>query len=115
MTQHHHEQTDLDPKYVLYFAVALVVVVVAIYVAVAWMFFQFERSAVLHEPQQATVQVVTPVPEPRLQINPQGDLEELRRQELEILSTYRWIDRDKGTARIPIDRAMQIFIEMQKK
>jgi hypothetical protein len=110
-----HEQTDLDPKYVLYFAVALVVVGIVIFFGVAWMFFQFENQQTLHEPPPSAVQVITPVPEPRLQINPQGDLEDLRRQEMEILSSYRWIDRDKGTARIPIDRAMQIFVEMQQK
>src|SRR5262245_2196027 len=102
MTEGKHEQTDLDPKYVLYFAVALVAVGIVVYVGVAWMFFQFERLQVLREPPPPPVQVITPVPEPRLQINPRGDLEELRRQEMEILSTYQWIDRDKGTARIPI-------------
>jgi hypothetical protein len=115
MTEHRHEQTDLDPKYTLYFAVALVVVGIAIYILIWWMFHLFERREAGREGPPIAVPVAIPVPEPRLQISPEGDLEELRRQEQEILSTYRWIDRDKGTARIPIDRAMQLFLERQKK
>jgi hypothetical protein len=110
-----HEKTDMDPKYVAYFGAALVVVGVVIYLGLWWMFHQFEQQQARRDTQPSLVDVNRPTPEPRLQLSPQGDLEELRRQENEILTTYRWIDRDKGTARIPIDRAMQIFLERQKK
>lgn len=102
-----HEKTDLQPKYVLYFAIALVVTGAAIFVAIWWMFHTFEPEPARLERQ--------PVPEPRLQINPQGDLEKLQRQEEEMLSTYGWIDRNQGTARIPIDRAMKLFLERQER
>jgi hypothetical protein len=110
-----HEKTDMDPKYVLYFAAGLVVLGIVVHAGLWWMFHQFEREQAKRETRQSLVNVNEPKPEPRLQISPQGDLEELRRQEMEILTTYRWIDREKGTARIPIDRAMQIYLERQKK
>jgi hypothetical protein len=116
MTEPRHEKTDMDPKYVVYFAVALIVAGLLIHLGLWWMFRQLEREQVRREAPPARVQTPNqPPPEPRLQISPQGDLEELRRQEDEILSTYRWIDRDNGTVRIPINRAMQLFIERQKK
>jgi hypothetical protein len=115
MNQHDHERTDINPKYVLYFAVALIIAGLLINIGLLWMFRQLERQQARREIRPSLVQLPAEPPEPRLQISPQGDLEELRRQEDEILSTYRWIDRDKGMVRIPINRAMEIFIERQKK
>ena len=114
MTQHRHETTDLDPKYVVYFAVALVLVGIVVFFGAWWIFRHFVREQAQTTTRPA-INVPTTVRGPRLQISPQGDLEELRRQEDEILSTYAWVDREKGTARIPIDRAMQLFLERQKK
>ena|SRR5579862_1938729 len=50
-------------------------------------------------------------PEPRLQTNPRGDLRELRDQENDLLTKYRWVDKNTGVVRIPIDRAMQLTLE----
>jgi hypothetical protein len=105
----------MNPKYVLYFAIGLIIAGLLIQIGLLWMFRQLERQQARREIRPSLVQVPTQPPEPRLQISPQGDLEELRRQEDEILSTYRWIDRDKGIVRIPINRAIEIFIERQKK
>jgi hypothetical protein len=35
----------------------------------------------------------------------------LRSEERAALSEYRWIDRERGVARIPIERAMEIVAE----
>jgi hypothetical protein len=115
MTRPTHERTDMDPKYVAYFAVVLIVAGLLIHFGLWWMFRQLEREQAQRQRQPVVIQVPNPPPPPRLQLNPQGDLEELRRQEAEILSTYQWIDRDKGVVRIPINRAMELFIERQKK
>ena len=110
-----HEKTDMDPKVVLYFASALVAGLIGIHLGLWWMFHQLEQQQARRDTGRSLVNVIEPTPEPRLQINPQDDLEELMRQENEILTTYRWIDREKGTARIPVERAMQLFIQRQKK
>ena len=113
--RHSHEQTDLEPKYIVYFAVGLTLLIAATCVGVWWMFRQFEREHAGRQPAPPPVQVQASIPAPRLQIDPQCDLQELRRQEEKILSTYAWVDREKGIARIPVDRAIQLFLERQKK
>jgi hypothetical protein len=35
----------------------------------------------------------------------------LRAQEKEVLTTYAWIDQEKGTVRIPVDVATDLVIE----
>ena len=110
-----HESSDMDPKYVLYFAVALVIVTAVIYGGLWWMFHRFQAEQAQQEGPPLLVVVPEPRPQPHLQISPQGDLDALRSQENEILTSYGWIDREKAIARIPIDRAMQVFLERQKK
>jgi len=42
------------------------------------------------------------------------ELHRLREAEDAILSSYGWVDQEKGTARIPIERAMEIFVARQQ-
>lgn len=53
----------------------------------------------------------TEPPEPRLQVDPWGDIAKLRATEQAQLDGYGWVDRQAGTVHIPIDRAMSLFIE----
>jgi hypothetical protein len=50
-------------------------------------------------------------PGPRLQALPERDLAEFRAQEDTILSSYAWVEKDRGVVRIPIDEAMRIVAE----
>ncbi len=50
-------------------------------------------------------------PEPRLQNSPPQDLKTLLARENWELHHYYWIDKSKGKAAIPIERAMQIIAE----
>ena len=40
--------------------------------------------------------------------------ERYRRRDLEILNSYGWVDREKGTVHIPIDRAIDRFLAEQQ-
>ncbi len=62
-------------------------------------------------PHPSKVQPDPYPPEPRLETLPSLRLEEMRRQEEEILTGYGWVDREEGIARIPIDRAMELLIQ----
>lgn len=38
-------------------------------------------------------------------------LTELRNKEAQALSTYSWVDREKGIVRLPIDRAIELTVQ----
>jgi hypothetical protein len=42
--------------------------------------------------------------------NRMGKLKALRKENAQMLTTYGWVDKNKGVVRIPIDRAMQLTI-----
>ena len=50
-------------------------------------------------------------PAPRIEAHPAIEMEELRKQEDGILSTYGWTDKKAGVVRIPIERAMELQLE----
>src|SRR5437867_2858321 len=46
----------------------------------------------------------------------QEKLKTLHEEEIKALATYGWIDKNKGVARLPIDRAMQLTVaELARK
>ena len=49
------------------------------------------------------------VPLPALEARP--TLTELRQREQEILQSYTWVDREAGVVCLPIDRAIQLYVE----
>jgi hypothetical protein len=49
-------------------------------------------------------------PEPRLQVDPIGDLAALRAREAAQLNGYGWVDRQAGVVHIPIERAMELLV-----
>ncbi len=51
---------------------------------------------------------------PRLQVNPDRDIERLRAAENTHLASYAWVDPTAGVVRIPIERAMQMVAAGQK-
>lgn len=60
------------------------------------------------EPETFTVPDGIP-PSPRLQQDPHTDLLIMRRGEDSILTSYGWVNKDSGFARIPVDRALEIL------
>jgi hypothetical protein len=63
------------------------------------------------EPSPLAEQYAAKVPpEPRLQIHPKTDLDVLYAAEDQILFGWGWENKEKGTARVPIERAMQMIV-----
>lgn len=61
-----------------------------------------------HDPRKT---LSTPMPEPRLQTDPAGDLRRYRASMERTLHSYGWVDRQHGLARIPIEEAMRRVAE----
>lgn len=51
---------------------------------------------------------------PRLQPDPPIQKQQLREVEDHVLKTYDWVDRERGLARIPIERAIDIVARQQQ-
>jgi hypothetical protein len=107
-----HEQSNIQFRPVLLFALGLVMLSVMTFAAMGWVFNYFADSQArvdvppspLADPQQLP-------PEPRLQVSPSVDLKRMREAENATLHSYRWVDRDAGVVSIPIDRAIALLAE----
>jgi len=50
-------------------------------------------------------------PSPQLEVNERTELNDERLREENTLSTYDYVDKNAGTVRIPIDRAMELVAQ----
>lgn len=110
-----YEHTDIDVnvgyKFALWLAVAMVISIGIVY-GTFW-FFEGEArtaNAVAQKYPLAVGQHKEP-PTPHLQNQPFKDVFELRLGENQKLTSYGWVDKDGGIARIPVDRAMELMLE----
>jgi hypothetical protein len=73
----------------------------------------FKGSLVKQDPAPAALPAARETrvpPGPNLQPNPTADLAAFRAAEEIELATWAWVDRDKGVARVPVERALEIVI-----
>lgn len=110
-----YEHTDIDVnvgyKFGLWLAVSMAISIGI--VTGAFYFFdgqQKSANALAQKYPLAVGQVKQP-PAPNLQNQPFKDLYMLRQGEAEKLTSYGWIDKDGGIARLPIDRAIDVMLE----
>lgn len=117
------EQEDLSSRSALYFLAGLVLVCVVVYLIVFGMYRFLDSYATAHQPPmspmvtpEADTRAVTPenaetFPQPRLEENERTQLRSFIEDQDRKLATYDWVDKDRGTVRIPIDRAMELIVQ----
>ena len=111
---HAHEETDVVLRPVVIAGIGLLVLLVITCVAMFGLFHVLQREeARLSPPANPLAAAEGPrlPPEPRLQAHPIKDLEELRKAETELLTTYGWVDKSAGTVRIPVARAIELLAQ----
>jgi hypothetical protein len=114
-----YETRDIKVRPLAAFVAGLTVVGIFVYLVVFLLLRLFGGEAAREDAQLAPSSMSKPTavgeerlpPEPRIQVNPEADMAALRLQEDAILTTYGWVDRAAGVARIPIDVAMKQVIE----
>lgn len=109
-----YEKTDVSEGAVTRSGIILVVVTIVSSFAVLGFFRFLATRATEREPPPPPLARQEPgrqPPEPRLQEKPMADVETLRREESDILTSYGWVDEEKGIVRIPIDEALRIVAE----
>lgn len=107
-----YETTDANVPTLYKWGIGLFVVIFASMGLMWALHAAFEAPPVKmdHEPTAMEMERVLP-PKPRLQVNQQLDLKQVREHEQQILHSYGWVRKESGTVRIPIDRAMDIIAE----
>lgn len=106
-----YETEDADIREVIFTGLGLAVGTIVVCLAVIGL-FRVLRT-VETNPQPVTEIHTQPAfpPGPRLQEHPWLELRELRKNEDQLLTTYGWVNKDTGTVRIPVDRAMELVVQ----
>lgn len=113
---HGEEQFDreLSMRGIVGFLIGLVVVMLVVAVVIWQLSGGLKEHLVAQDPPPSPLpeaNVFQLPPEPRLQVDPEGELAAMRAGEEKILFSYEWIDRDAGIVRVPIDEAMDWVAE----
>ena len=110
-----HELSDADPNPILKFLAFLTVATIVIAWLVVFFYNYLERREAAEKTGRYPMSLAgkeRPLPPaPRLQTSPFQDLKDLRQHDKPVVGTYEWIDRNAGTVRIPVDRAMDLLAE----
>ncbi len=109
-----HEETDAEIGPLVKFAVFLTVL--TLFTAVLTVgFYKFldAREQTEKAPRYPLAEgVERPLPPtPRLQTYPFDDVKTVRRDQEQMLDRYAWIDKNAGTVRIPVERAIELLAE----
>src|SRR5580704_8940763 len=109
-----YERKDVNVFQISAFGIGLLLAVI-VSVFAMWAMFDFfyhrEDAKNADNPSALMMNQRTQPPEPRLQAEPKMELKDLRADEDAILSSYGWLDPNKGTVRIPIDQAIDIVAQ----
>jgi hypothetical protein len=102
-----HESSAINTRWVLALMGSLALFVL---IAVGVLHVVFHHVVMPEHAEVVTASGAIP-PNPRLQPHPQHDIALERAQKHQMLSSYRWLDGSHDFARIPIERAMQLYVQ----
>ncbi len=120
-----YERRDLQPSGILYFLLTLGVVTVLCLFGLRGFFAYLEGYEKSGQPEvnplltnvPADTRHVAPgypqnaFPNPKLEEDERGQLNDIRMNQEKTLYTYGWIDERAGTVHIPIERAMELIVQ----
>jgi len=123
-----YERQDVGVAPVVYFLLALVVAGGLVHFVVSGLYSYMERRSNSQQTPVSPLVTNAPAdtrhlsadyrdylkqnfPAPQLEIDERNQLDRIRIDEAQTLSTYDWIDQKAGTVRIPIDRAMDLLAQ----
>jgi hypothetical protein len=102
-----YETTDVHVWAAGKFALALIAIILVSLGMLMGLFKYFQSREAAN--QAKTIEPAKVFPEPQLQSNPVLDLKAIRAEEDKLLSSYAWVDPQKGLVRIPIDQAIELI------
>jgi hypothetical protein len=106
-----YETRDANTSGVLLF-LGLLAAMLALVLLFSWGLFREFSVSINNKPPDSPFTGVREVPSaPRLQVTPREDLQRILADQQSKLETYGWEDRQAGTVRIPIERAMDLLVQ----
>ncbi len=96
-----HEETDIPAQRIGYWIAATLLLIAIALVGVRTLNDSLGPRPTPGKP--------LPAPPIQLQADPSAELRVLREQKRAILNGYGWVDREKGIAHIPLNRAMDLL------
>lgn len=109
-----HETRDVDLSGAYRFVLVMVVFLAMTFAFVYFVFTKWRGDVAAGRPQPSPVAVRDGdrlPPLPRLQTTPYVDLKAFKASEDEVLTTYAWVDKEKGVVRLPIARAIELVAQ----
>jgi hypothetical protein len=108
-----HETSDVDPGTVARSMLAILAAVAVVAVLVWGLYGMFGSTSpgekvLPAEPDRTRLRG------PVLKLAPPHEAEEIQRQQRELLEGYDWVSRETGVVRIPIERAMELYLQEQQ-
>jgi hypothetical protein len=120
-----YERQDLQVSGILYFLLTIVVGTAICLVGLRGLYAHFEQREKALQPPVNPLATNVPTdarhiapgypqsafPNPKLEEDERGQLNDIRTNEEKILYSYGWVDEKSGTVRIPIERAMELIVQ----
>ena len=123
-----YERRDIGIAPVLYFLLALLVGGLVVFFLVDGIYHSLEKRSQAEQAPVSPLVTNAPAdtrklsadyrdylkqnfPAPQLEIDERSQLDKVRINEEQTLSTYDWVDQKAGAVRIPIDRAMDLLAQ----
>jgi len=108
-----YEVRDANVHALLQFAFWMAVVLAVTMVAMKYTFDFLKKAEPLGATSSPLVQAGARVipPAPVLQVHPHQELEDYCAVQQAAVTSYGWVNKESGVARIPIDRAMDLVLE----
>ena len=105
-----YEVRDIDPRRVVFIGIGLVTTILVVMMLTYTIYDYVTGRHIGRQPSTSSLaHTRAPTPEPHLSVNAPEELRQLRATENATLNSYAWVDKENGTVRIPIDRAIEVL------
>jgi len=102
-----HEQSEVSVRLIVVSLAFLAVTTFLVFLLVIGIFRYFYASYSTEEATKRSQPVVPP--EPRIEVAPYEQLQQLRAKEDHVLNTYAYVDKSSGVVRVPINQAIDML------
>ncbi len=107
-----HEHGDVNPRTVITFGIAMLVVIALSSALMYGLFLAFEKQAEARDPQVRPHAATNVTPRgPGLLTNEPKNLQQFHQEEQGKLEGYGWVNQGQGVAHVPIEQAKKLVVE----